>query len=70
MEFVSEVLREVWKVYLCCKILPHKLRIYDAGHNLLKLYNILVQLPFTTSKTELGNQYKKSCRRNCQTTEA
>ena len=32
---------------------------YNPGHNILKLYNTLVQIRFTTSKTKLDIQYKK-----------
>ena len=31
----------------------------DPVHNNLKSYKVLVQAPFTTSKTELGMEYKK-----------
>ena len=34
--------------------------IRDSAHNNLKLYNVLVQTPFTTSTTELGMRYKKN----------
>ena len=32
---------------------------YNPGHNILELYNILVQIRFTTSKRKLDNQYSK-----------
>ena len=35
---------------------------YNPGHNILKLYNILVQIQFTTSKTKLGISYSKLSR--------
>ena len=28
--------------------------IYDLGHNILKLYNVLVQIQLTTNKTKRG----------------
>ena len=32
---------------------------YNLGHNILELYNILVQVRFTTSKTKLDIWYSK-----------
>ena len=32
---------------------------YNPGHNILELYNIFVQVPFTTSKTKLDIYYSK-----------
>ena len=32
---------------------------YNPGHNILELYNILVEIRFTTSKTKLDIQYSK-----------
>ena len=34
---------------------------YNNGHNILELYNILVQIQFTTSKRKLDIQYSKLC---------
>ena len=34
-------------------------RTYNPGHNILELYNILVKIRFTTSKTKLDIQYSK-----------
>ena len=34
-------------------------RYYNPGHNILKLYNILVKIRFTTSKTKFDAQYSK-----------
>ena len=33
--------------------------VYNLGHNILKLYNVLVQIRLTTSKTERGIHYRK-----------
>ena len=33
--------------------------VYNPGHNTLELYNILVQIQFTTSKRKLDIQYSK-----------
>ena len=35
---------------------------YNPGHNILELYNILVQIRFTTSKTKLDNYSKLGIR--------
>ena len=35
------------------------LKIYNPGHNILELYNILVQIRFTTSKGKLDIWYSK-----------
>ena len=32
---------------------------YNPGHNILELYNIFVEIQFTTSKTKLNIQYSK-----------
>ena len=32
---------------------------YNIGHNVLELYNVLVQIRFTTSKTKRDIQYSK-----------
>ena len=34
---------------------------YNPGHNSLELYNILLQIRFTTSKTKSDIQYSKLC---------
>ena len=33
--------------------------VYNLGHNILELYNVLVQIRLTTSKTKRGIQYSK-----------
>ena len=33
--------------------------VYNLGHNILELYNILAQIRLTTSKTKRGIQYTK-----------
>ena len=33
--------------------------MYNSVHNILETYKVLGQVPFTTSKTELGKEYKK-----------
>ena len=33
--------------------------VYNLGHNILKRYNVLVQIRLTTSKTERGIHYRK-----------
>ena len=34
-------------------------RLYNLDHNILELYNVLVQVRFTTSKTKRDIQYSK-----------
>ena len=47
-------------------------KYYNPGHNILELYNILVQVQFPTSKTKLDIQYSKTwytkCLTSCRTT--
>ena len=57
--------------YICKKYFCHKSKQYDLylyiksvlsynpGHNILELYNILLQIQFTTSITKLDVQYSK-----------
>ena len=33
--------------------------VYSLGHNILELYNVLVQIRLITSKTKRGIQYSK-----------
>ena len=33
--------------------------LYNLGHNILELYNVLAQIRLTTSKTKRGIQYTK-----------
>ena len=33
--------------------------VYNPGHNVLELYNILIRVRFPTSKTKLDIQYRK-----------
>ena len=35
------------------QVLSKSSDIYNPGHNILELYNVLVQIRFTTSKTKL-----------------
>ena len=37
----------------------HFLNIYNLGHNILELYNVLVQIRLTTSKTKRDIYYSK-----------